>query len=284
MIFKEKMHSLAWLWGVSALFLLIPLLLWIWSGSEKDFQPTFRKATAIEEVLPLGKDSTVWPVVYQQMPPLESLTVGERKRVFIALMLPTILIIKQQREQEQQKVEALIVKQHHEDLSREDSLFLEPLLSRYKISHIKALPSRLKTHPASLALAQAAIESGWGTSRFFAEANNIFGVWSFDPDEPRIPAKGNRGGKRVYLRKYDDVLMAVTDYFTVLGKGSSYARFREARIEGKGALQLIPHLKYYSELRNKYVSMLRKIIRKNNLLQYDHYRLHARYHPQDTLR
>ena len=62
---------------------------------------------------------------------------------------------------------------------------------------------RLKTHPTSIVLAQAAIESGWGSSRFYKEANNVFGVWSYSENEPRIKAMEDREGKSVYVKKYD---------------------------------------------------------------------------------
>ena len=61
----------------------------------------------------------------------------------------------------------------------------------------------MKTHPYKYRLAQAAIESGWGTSRFYKEANNVFGIWSYSENELRIKAMEDREGKSVYVRKYD---------------------------------------------------------------------------------
>ena len=72
----------------------------------------------------------------------------------------------------------------------------------YRVKSDHELLLALKPHPQSIALAQAALESAWGTSRFFLQANNIFGMWSVNPHEPRIAAGEQRGGKKtIYLKK-----------------------------------------------------------------------------------
>lgn len=76
-------------------------------------------------------------------------------------------------------------------------------------------------------LAQAAIESGWGSSRFFREANNVFGIWSYNADESRIKAAESRGDDVIYLRSYPDLSGAIQDYFVSLGRAKPYSAFRK---------------------------------------------------------
>jgi len=107
--------------------------------------------------------------------------------------------------------------------------FIEKLKIEYKATTDKELLEALKPHPVSIALAQAAIESAWLTSRFTIKANNIFGVWSFHSDEPRIEASSTRGEKKIYLKKYKTYKAAVADYYKNLAKNWAYERFREQR-------------------------------------------------------
>ncbi len=74
----------------------------------------------------------------------------------------------------------------------------------------------MKTHPVSIVLAQAAIESAWGESRFFKKGNNIFGMWSYNRKEPRMRARETRNGKPVYLKKYRSLSDAIDDYFVTM--------------------------------------------------------------------
>ncbi|GIR13685.1 MAG: hypothetical protein CM15mP23_22600 [Cryomorphaceae bacterium] len=137
--------------------------------------------------------------VYTKAIDLSELDVQNKKQAFVNLMLPSILIAKYQLEQDRIKVLALENK--IEPLSDEEEYYLANLKKDYKCHTCKELLLRLKTHPTSIVLAQAAIESGWGTSRFYNEANNIFGVWSYSENEPRIKAMEDRAGKSVYVKK-----------------------------------------------------------------------------------
>ena len=141
--------------------------------------------------------------LYTKAIDLSELDVQNKKQAFINLMLPSILIAKHQLEQDRIKVLALENKT--EPLSDEEEHYLANLKKDYKCHTYKELLLRLKTHPTSIVLAQAAIESGWGTSRFYKEANNVFGVWSYSENEPRIKAMEDREGKSVYVKKYDDL-------------------------------------------------------------------------------
>ena len=89
----------------------------------------------------------------------------------------------------------------------------------------------LKPHPKSIALAQAAMESSWATSRFFTEANNVFGVWSFNESEPRIAAGKKRGNKTIWVKKYHSIKASMQDYYRTLARGVAFSEFRKLKME-----------------------------------------------------
>lgn len=220
------------------------------------------------------KDSLVKPLLYQKAVSLKGLPVEQKKKRFIDLMLPAILVAKFRVEQKRKRVGMLIQK---ETLSPNDSLYLEEQLTTYKAKDTQSLRKKLHTHPPSIILAQAALECGWGTSRFFVEGNNVFGIWSYDSSEPRIKAAFSRGNKDVYVRKYDNLALSIEDYFKTIARVSAYQTFVQKRVETSDPFKLIPYLKNYSELREIYVKRLGNMIRLNNFTQYDHYKIDSSY-------
>ena len=208
--------------------------------------------------------------VYTKAIDLTGLDVQNKKQAFINLMLPSILIAKYQLEQDRIKVLALQKKT--EPLSNEEEQYLFNLKRDYKCHTSKELLSRLKTHPTSIVLAQAAIESGWGTSRFYKEANNIFGVWSYSENESRIKAMEDREGQSVYVKKYDALPKSIVSYFKTIARGP-YSEFRAAREKISEVSVLISYLEVYSELGEEYVKRLDQLIQYNKFEKYDSYRL-----------
>jgi len=124
-------------------------------------------------------------------------------------------------------------------------------------------------HPISITLAQAAMESAWGTSRFFKEANNIFGVWAYDSSTQRIAAKQKRKGKTIWLRKYKTLEQSVSDYYRNVSKKRVYTKFRELNKKNVSVYELVKELKMYSEKRELYTKELAQIIRYNDFTKYD---------------
>ena len=185
-------------------------------------------------------------------------------------MLPSILIAKYEIEQTRFVVLELVNKT--EALSNSEEVYLKNLKKSYKCTSNSELLSRLQTHPTSIVIAQAAIESGWGTSRFYKEANNIFGVWSYSKNEARIKASVDRDGKSVYVKKYDSLPKSIASYFKTIARGP-YSEFRTVREKTSDVFELIPHLKVYSELREEYVRRLEQLIKYNHLEQFDEYTL-----------
>ncbi|MDE2196277.1 MAG: glucosaminidase domain-containing protein [Gammaproteobacteria bacterium] len=134
----------------------------------------------------------------------------------------------------------------------------------------ETLLSRVDIVPVALVLAQAAQESGWGTSRFALEANNLFGIWTWDEDQGAVPS--NRPGDATHLvRVYPDVQTSVRAYLHNINIGFAYTDFREMRAgmrtTGKplDALQLAGALDRYSITGNMYISNIRAMIRGNEL-------------------
>lgn len=232
-----------------------------------------------DQILPLG-DTTAQPILYRNIPSFESLTVDESKEKFIAAVLPAILVSKYRMNQNRDSVILLLQK---EKWTKKDSLFYQKQLDRFSTDTSEKLLKRMLTHPNSIVLAQAAVESGWGSSRFFQEACNLFGIWSYRANEPRIEASYSRGDEKIFLRKYNDVSESITDYFETVGRSRAYRRFRTARANSDNVQELLPHLKYYSERREEYVEQLRTIIRQNDLTKYDDYRIDPSFFIEETI-
>ncbi|GMT48202.1 MAG: hypothetical protein IEMM0007_1768 [bacterium] len=209
--------------------------------------------------------NAVKPVVYKSVVSLEGLTADKRKAAFIKIVLPSILIAGNDIEKERKEL-----LQIREKISRSIALknsersFLSDLSEKYRTDNINELLSRLNTHPPSIILAQAALESGWGSSRFFEEGNNIFGIWTFG-NSVGIKATGSEAR----LSRYDSTLQAVKDYLFNINVGWAYKDFRKKRTDTSHSLQLIKYLDNYSILRQEYVRRLNNIIRSTNLEIYD---------------
>ena len=146
---------------------------------------------------------------------------------------------------------------------------IEKLKIEYKVSTNDELLMALKPHPKSIAIAQAAMESSWATSRFFRDAYNIFGVWSFDKDEPRIAALKKRGDKTIWVKKYTSVEDSIYDYYRTLARSNAFAEFRETKMKTSDPYVLVTKLDRYSEKGNVYGEELTSIIKFNKFDRYD---------------
>jgi Bax protein len=147
--------------------------------------------------------------------------------------------------------------------------FIERLKIEYKAKNNQELLQALKPHPISITLAQAAIESAWLTSRFTIKANNIFGVWSFNSEEPRIEASATRGERRIYLKKYKTYKAAVADYYKTLAKTWAYDEFRKQRVLTNDPYVLVQFLQSYSEKKERYTKLLARMIEYNKFHKHD---------------
>jgi Bax protein len=222
------------------------------------------------------KTKEIEPINYTNTISLNKLKVSEKKQKFFHMILPAILISKENLRLKRERVISLM-STPKEELLEDDKKFLEDLYRTYKTDDNKKLINRLKTHPVSIILAQAAIESAWGESRFFKEGNNIFGMWSYNKNEPRIRAKGTRNGKAIYVKKYASLSDAIDDYFVVIGRGA-YKNFRKQRDITDDPLKLVEYLVNYCELREKYTNKLKKFIVYNKLREFDDFKIADQNH------
>jgi Bax protein len=146
---------------------------------------------------------------------------------------------------------------------------IESLKKTYKVKTDEELLMALKPHPRSIAVAQAAMESAWATSRFFTKATNIFGVWSFNKNEPRIAAGEKRGTKTIWLKKYASIEDSVRDYYKTLGRSHAFKEFRKLRMKTDDPYKLVKKLDRYSEMGAKYGKELTSMIKYNKFYLYD---------------
>ena len=235
-----------------------------YSSNDRDI--VYRDIDTPDDIVDINS-RIVQPIAYTNVMSLSDLDVGIRKQKFIDIMLPAILISKSKLRAKRERATELLKK---EELSTGDNVWLDKLKKTYRTEDPDKLLLRLNDHPTSIVLAQAAIETGWGTSRFFREANNAFGVWSYDTNEPRIRASETRDGKAVYLKKYRSLIEAVDDYFITIGRGP-YTSFRKHRAINSDVKNLVNHLDTYSEISDEYVKRLHSVINSNTLQKYDNY-------------
>ncbi|MBT1702223.1 glucosaminidase domain-containing protein [Chryseosolibacter indicus] len=220
------------------------------------------------------KDTLVKPVIYNKVTGLGELPVTKAKQKFIATILPAVLIAKHEVETLRSK---LIKLKEKRVWQKEDSMMYQQAKRRYNGKNIDDVINRMIVLPNSIVLAQAATETGWGQSRFFEEANNIFGIWSVKENEERIAARKTRNNKTIYVRSYPNLLQSIRDYFSVLSRSNAYKSLRKSCSETSDPFLLVKHLSNYSERKNKYTRDLKKIIEQNNLTMYDKYRIDPQF-------
>lgn len=200
---------------------------------------------------------------------LRELSSVERKKAFVDMLLPAINEVHEEIKENKAIVEKLAVK---EELTPEEREFCEELFKTYKVEYgnWKELQGKMVIYPASLILTQGALESGWGTSRFFREGNNIFGMWSTNPNEPRIAANGVReNGFVPHLRKYDTIEESVKDIVMTISVSDAYKTVRKLLNEDKSPSKVASGLIKYSEEGTKYVEKVQKTLEYNEFEKYD---------------
>lgn len=198
-----------------------------------------------------------------------------RKELFLATMLPLVLQTNEEIAADRRRLLDLRAGLATAGgLSWRDEVWLEQLAEDYGLAEPNptALLARIDLIPPSLALAQAAEESGWGTSRFARDGNALFGQWSFGGDDIIQPLAG-RGGYGV--RTFGNLSDAVRAYARNLNSHGAYRDFRSARAAARASgrpldgFALAGTLTGYSERGHGYVKSLRLIMRANGLSAFD---------------
>jgi Bax protein len=156
-------------------------------------------------------------------------------------------------------------------------LRLIKIKEKYRVKKLYDLNSymiKIDIIPPSLSLAQAAIESGWGKSRFVKTANNIFGHWTYNPKIGIIP-KERKMGERHLIRVFKNLQDSIKAYMLNLNRNSAYKSFQnkrsQIRLKDKqpSGLVLSQTMINYSGIGKEYLSILKNVIKKNNLEKYD---------------
>lgn len=206
---------------------------------------------------------------------------SERKDIFFQAMLPLVLQVNEEILDDRRHLWKLRYQiSMGQKPSPADRLWLRVMTERYKVKagDLNALISRIDIIPPSLALAQAAEESGWGSSRFAKEGNAVFGQWTWSDVEGLIPKKRDEG-KTHKVRAFDTVMDSVRAYSLNLNSHRAYKKFRKARQalrRSGGELNghaLAGTLTKYSERGQDYVIGLRNMIDHNDLRALDSARL-----------
>jgi Bax protein len=190
------------------------------------------------------------------------MTVQEKKERFFALLVPAIDQVYNELNHQYVETKKLIK-------VNPKSEKLQILMKTYSATSLSDLLTRIKPHPRSIAIAQSAMESAWGTSRFFRVAKNVFGVWSFNKNEPRIPASKKRGNKTIYVKKYSTIADSIRDNYKILATGKIFQEFRNAKMKTDNPYKLVNFLTKYSERGKEYNKELANMIRHNKLTKYD---------------
>jgi Bax protein len=176
----------------------------------------------------------------------------------------------------------VILEKSPQEINDDDIAFVDEMSEMYLKDHdssntlasAKILQQYIRVIPPSLALAQAANESAWGTSRFATDANNYFGQWCFTSGCGLVPKKRN-SGQAHEVRKFNSPEGSVRSYIRNLNTHLTYEELREIRhgihMDGDLAngLQLAEGLAGYSERGEEYVHELQSMIRVNKLVKYD---------------
>lgn len=195
--------------------------------------------------------------------PLHQISTKEKKQKFIQLMVPVVRKVHDELMQRYIRIAKDIE-------NKTNTQEVERLKKKYNARSNEDLLARLKPHPISIVLAQAAMESSWATSRFFKEANNIFGMWSLNANEARIAASERRDGKQIiWLRKFDTLEDAVRAYYEMIAKGKAYSRFRRLRLYYNDPYIITLGLDKYSEMGRQYIKVLNQMIQYNHFTKYD---------------
>jgi Bax protein len=223
--------------------------------------PSNKIKTIIAIILLIIIASIIYTVT-QKPTELPKMTVQEKKSRFKSLIIPAVNTVYAQLMIRYERVNATIN-------AGKSSAEIAELKIEYKATTNNELLMALKPHPKSIAIAQAAMESSWATSRFFRVAYNIFGVWSFDEDEPRVAALQKRGDKTIWVKKYASIEDAIYDYYRTLGRSSAFAEFRQARMQTNDPFILVTKLDRYSEKGSLYGEELTSIIKFNKFDSYD---------------
>jgi len=254
---------------VISILIVSVFMIYKYSNQVVKLDPVHIDAIEFADVVSID-DSLVAPIVYKSIPDLKKLNVEDRKKAFIDIVLPSVLLVENRISTDKGRIEEII---NMDEIIPHDTAFVALMMKTYKVKSIYDLPSHMITPPVCIIMAQAALESGWGTSRFFLEGNNIFGMWSYSENHERLAAGEKRGERQIYVRKFKDIYASVLNYYQTLGRLKAYANFREALKKETDPYIIVSYLNKYSERGEAYTNTVASMIRQNDMEKFATYRL-----------
>ena len=196
----------------------------------------------------------------------------KRKTLFIQIILPLILEENNKIKLDRKKLFSILNKNKNSKLEKR---WLNEKFKQYGVLNkdLSTLKVRMDYVPVSLAIAQAAKETGWGTSRFALEGNALFGQWTWSGEGIK-PAGADSDSKHKVM-KFKILKSSVRAYQRNLNTHSSYKKFRKVRaiqrdVYGSlNSLELVKYLDKYAEIGDEYTKVLKLIIEQNKLNDFD---------------
>ena len=211
---------------------------------------------------------------------------SERKAAFFTFLDPFVKAADAEIQEQRARLKKVGKRVGKGHLNRRDDRWIRLVAADYKVeidpespvesSHVTELLRRVDIIPPSLALAQAALESGWGTSRFAQQGNNLFGIWCYTPGCGIVPLQ-RPAGATYEVTKYESPRESFEDYIQNLNSNRAYQALWELRenlrADGRPVtgLDLVDGLYRYSEEGWTYVGKIQRVIRTNDLTQYDEF-------------
>ena len=222
----------------------------------------------------IRKDKIVKPVIISLLPneikKIEN--TKKRKNLFIQIVLPLILEENNRIRVDRKKLFSILNKNINSNVEKR---WINKKFKQYGVVNkdLSTLKIRMDMVPVSLAIAQSAKETGWGTSRFALEGNALFGQWTWEGEG--IKPSGADTNSTHKVMKFKVLKASVRAYIRNLNTHRSYKSFRRERAEQRdnfekfNSLELANHLDKYAETGKEYVKILKQIIKQNSLTDFD---------------
>ena len=222
----------------------------------------------------IRKDKIVKPVIISLLPneikKIEN--TKKRKNLFIQIVLPLILEENNRIRVDRRKLFSILNKNINSNVEKR---WINKKFKQYGVVNkdLSTLKIRMDMVPVSLAIAQSAKETGWGTSRFALEGNALFGQWTWEGEG--IKPSGADTNSTHKVMKFKVLKASVRAYIRNLNTHRSYKSFRRERAEQRdnfekfNSLELADHLDKYAETGKEYVKILKQIIKQNSLTDFD---------------
>jgi len=213
--------------------------------------------------------------IYLTKLPKDLKTLGDTKtkrELFIKIVLPLILHENEKIIDDRKRLFKILGKNFN---SPGEKVWLNRRFKEYKIEDkdLAELKMRMDIIPVSIALAQAANESGWGTSRFALEGNALFGQWTWS--KKGISPKNKDPDQSHKILQFQILKASVRAYKNNLNTHNAYKEFREVRAKLRQSgttitgLALIKYLKRYASIGEKYTEIIEGIMVQNSLTDFD---------------